>query len=142
MPTQDKNISTFPPATTEGFVLGVSSGSTKLWDTRLWSGNRLKGVKVVTGRTYTLAAADEGFLLQFTNSAAVTVTLPTDSAVPWPVLAGCKLMRLGTGQITVVAASGANLTAAGRPKFRVTGSIAEVFKTEALTWVMTGDCIA
>lgn len=142
MANQDKNISTFPTALTDGFVIGVAGGSGKNFDTRLWSMNRLKGLKIITGTTYTLSLADEAFILQFTNSGAITVTLPTNTAVAWPPFGGCKMLRSGTGQITVVAASGASLIAGGRPKFRVTGSIAEVYKIDESTWIMSGDCIA
>lgn len=142
MPNQDKNISTFPTAVTDGYVLGVAAGSARNFDTRPWSNGRYKGLKIITGTAYTLGLSDEGCILQFTNTAAITVTLPSDVGVAWPNLGQCKLVRMGTGQITVVAASGVSLTSGGRPKFRATGSVAEVAKVSESTWLMFGDCIA
>lgn len=142
MPNQDKNISTFPQAIVDGYAMGVSGGSAKTFYTRPWSAGRWRGVKVITGTSYTLAIDDEGQLLQFTNSGAISVTLPTQVAVDFPVGGGVTMLRTGTGQITVMAASGVTLTAAGRPKFRVTGSVAEVRKFATNEWLMWGDTLA
>jgi len=142
MPNQDKNISTFPLALVDGYTIGVSGGSAKTFYTRPWSAGRWRGVKVISGTSYTLAIDDEGQLLQFTNSGAISVTLPTQVSVDFPVGGGVTMLRVGTGQITVMAASGVTLTAAGRPKFRVTGSTAEVRKMTSTEWLMWGDTIA
>lgn len=142
MPNQDKNISTFPSAIVDGYALGTSGGSAKLFDTRPWSAGRWRGTKIITGTSYILTIDDEGYLLQFTNSSAISVTLPSQTALDFPVGGGVTMIRAGTGQITVMAASGVTLTAAGRPKFRVTGSVAEVRKFATNEWLMWGDTIA
>lgn len=142
MPNQDKNIATFPQAVVDGYAMGVSGGSGKTFYTRPWSAGRWRGVKTITGTSYTLTIDDEGQLLIFTNSSAITLTLPTQVSTDFPIGGGVTILRNGTGQITVTAASGVTLTAAGRPKFRVTGSVAEVRKFAANDWLMGGDTIA
>lgn len=91
------------PATgTSGHMLPFLDG------TNTWSGTQTFGTVVGTvttksGTTYTTAAVDCGTTLQFTNSAAVTVT--TLNSLP----VGCAIAveQSGTGQVTVVAGSGA-----------------------------------
>jgi hypothetical protein len=58
---------------------------------------------VRTGTSYTLALADNHRLVECANAAAITVTVPTDVAVAFPVGARTGIAQTGTGQITVSA---------------------------------------
>lgn len=58
-----------------------------------------------TGTTYTLQASDSGKVVECTNGSAITVTLPNSLAVGFC----CTIVQGGAGQITLSAASGANL---------------------------------
>ncbi|GGD45659.1 hypothetical protein [Pseudoxanthomonas indica] len=62
-------------------------------------------VNVQTGTTYTLQASDCGKVVEFTNSSAVTVTLPNNLAAHFT----CSIVQAGSGQVTLSAASGATL---------------------------------
>lgn len=66
--------------------------------------------KIISGTTYTLAAADNGLQLLFTSSSAVTVTVP--STLHWASLSasefegfGCDIVQAGTGQVTITGAA-------------------------------------
>lgn len=52
---------------------------------------------VQTGTSYTLAATDNGKVIVFTNSSAVTITLPQQSDVALPVGFTCGIRTAGTG---------------------------------------------
>jgi hypothetical protein len=58
-----------------------------------------------TGTTYTLQASDSGKVVECTNGSAITVTLPNSLAVGFC----CTIVQGGAGQITLSAASGANM---------------------------------
>ena len=58
-----------------------------------------------TTTTRTLAAADIGTVIRFTNAGAITVTIPNSLLVGFNV----TIIQSGAGQITFVAGSGATL---------------------------------
>lgn len=66
-------------------------------------------VETVTGTSYTLIAADNNKVKLFTNSGAITVTLPADADAAYPIGAATEFHQEGAGVITFVAGSGATL---------------------------------
>jgi hypothetical protein len=66
-------------------------------------------VRTVTGTSYTLTAADENAVLLFTNSSAITVTLPSNADAAYSLGGGTEFHQKGTGQITFAAGSGATI---------------------------------
>lgn len=65
----------------------------------------LASVNAQTGTTYTLQASDAGRVVEITNGAAITLTLP-DSL---PVGFACTVVQGGAGQITLSAGGGGSL---------------------------------
>lgn len=59
-----------------------------------------------TGTTYTLAATDNGGIVEVSNASAITLTLPNSL----PVGFNCMIVQTGAGQITWSTASGATFT--------------------------------
>lgn len=79
-------------------VLKVTNGSSGTGDLELGKLVSFKAnIKVETGTTYTLLAADTGKILEFTNGSAVTVTLPDTLPVGFTV----TIVQAGAGQITL-----------------------------------------
>jgi hypothetical protein len=142
MPTSaEKNISEFDSSTADGYLVGHADGVTKLFDTRDFSRNR-SVIKTITGN-YTLIDSDEGKVLIHTDSSGCTITIPDDlTLTAWPVGGVLNVMRNGSGVLTFAAGSGATLKTAGRAKARVSGSMVQLMKTAANTWVMWGDTTA
>lgn len=62
-------------------------------------------INAQTGTSYTLVAADTGKVVELTNAAAITLTLPADAAVGFC----CTVVQGGVGQVTLIPASGATL---------------------------------
>lgn len=59
------------------------------------------GINEQTGTTYTLVRGDAGQVIETTNSATVTITIPTDASVNFPVGTRIDFFQAGTGQISL-----------------------------------------
>ena len=95
---------------------------------------------VHTGTSYTLALADNHRLVECANAAAITVTVPTDAAVAFPLGARIEIVQTGAGQITV---SGAGVTlrlpAGKTAKTRLQYSVIALTKRNTDEWILSGD---
>ena len=100
---------------------------------------RYVGVNAQTGTTYTPVLSDEGKLVTLINSAAITVTLPQDTGLAFPIGASFDSTVLGAGMATFVQGTGAVLKVADTAVTRKTNSVVTVIKIAANTWLVTGD---
>lgn len=62
-------------------------------------------VRTVSGTTDTLLAADNGCVVAFNSSSAVTVTVPSGLGANF----ACRILQLGTGQVSIAPGSGVTL---------------------------------
>jgi hypothetical protein len=92
-----------------------------------------------TGTSYTLALADAGKLITLNNAAAITLTIPTNTAVAFPVGTRIDLVQYGAGQVTV-GGSGVTIRSSGS-KLKLAGqySGATLWKRGTNEWVLIGD---
>lgn len=60
----------------------------------------LRAINEQTGTSYTFVLADSGKYCRFTNSSAVSVTIPTNAAVALPVGTQIDVVQGGTGKVT------------------------------------------
>jgi hypothetical protein len=89
---------------------------------------------------YTLALGDRNGLVIMNSASNLTVTLPTDASVPFPVGSKVDLLRQNTGTVTVNPASGVTrLSRDGRTQLARRYSAATVAKIASNTWVLIGD---
>ncbi len=143
MATLDKNIYSLDPVTTTASVhlVGEVAGVAKKFPADLFSPRgKLYGVVALTGTAETLLASHEGCLVTMNNASAQTLTVPQDTTLVLPIGARVRLMRLGAGQITVQAGSGATVRFAGsKDNFAAQYAVCELIKIAANTWVFTGD---
>lgn len=93
-----------------------------------------------TGTTYTIALTNKDCLTQFTNASAVTVTVPTNASVAFPIGAQVHIQQSGAGQVTVAAASGVTVNGTGT-KLRIQWSAATLLKTATNAWTLIGDIL-
>ena len=90
---------------------------------------------------YTLSSLSERDTLievNHTGGTAVTITVPADSSVNYPVGTSIDILRTNTGEVTI-AGSGATVNATPGLKLRAQWSSATLFKRAANTWVLFGD---
>jgi hypothetical protein len=91
-----------------------------------------------TGTSYTLALADKDKVIELNNSSAITVTIPAESSVNFPVGSMVTLLQTGTGQVSV---TGPSVTFNYTPgaKLRAQWSQATLLKRSSNNWVLNGD---
>jgi len=95
-----------------------------------------------TGTTYTLALTDRDKIVELNNGSAISLTVPADSSVDFPVGSSITLLQTGAGQVTVAGAGGVTVNATPGLKLRTQWSFATLIKRAADTWVMSGDLSA
>jgi hypothetical protein len=92
-----------------------------------------------SGSTYTLTLADAGTAVELTNAAAVTVTVPLNASVTYPIGTIIELLQYGAGQVTVAPASGVTIRTPGTLATRAQYSTLALRKRATDEWVLTGD---
>lgn len=91
-----------------------------------------------TGTTYTPVLGDAGKLVELSNTSAITLTVPPNSSVAYPVGTQINLLQTNTGQVTVAPGSGVTVNAAPGLKLTDRWSAATLIKRATDTWVLTG----
>lgn len=100
---------------------------------------------VVTANTqttpYTLVLADAGKLVEMNSGSTLTLTVPPNSSVAFPVGSVIEVTRLGTGAVNLVAGVGVTLRvpAGATLGLRAQYSTAGLRKRATDEWVVSGD---
>jgi hypothetical protein len=99
-----------------------------------------------SANAYTLVLGDQGDILLANNSStAGTISIPTDASVNFPVGTQITILNVGTGLITVQAATSGTTTVrstgatAAAPKCRAQYSAMTIWKQAANLWYAFGD---
>jgi len=89
---------------------------------------------------YTLALTDAGSAVEVTSASAVSVTVPPNSSVAFPVGTVIEVAQLGTGQVTIAPGSGVTINSPGSlTKTRTQYSSASLRKRGTDAWLLVGD---
>jgi hypothetical protein len=91
---------------------------------------------------YTPVLADRDKLVEVSSASGVTVTIPTNASVAYPVGTSIDILQTGSGQITIAGAGGVTVNATPGLKLRTQWSSATLFKRATDTWVVFGDLTA
>lgn len=92
-----------------------------------------------TGTTYTLVLADAGKVVEANNASSVTVTVPPNSSVAFPVGTVVEVWQQGAGQVTVAAGGGVTVRTPGTLVLRTQYSAVTLRKRATNEWVLAGD---
>ena len=93
-----------------------------------------------TGTTYTLVIDDDHKLVSCSNSSAITLTIPTNESVAFPVGTQILILQKGTGQVTISKATGVTVNSVnGANKTVAQYSMAGLIKLATDTWILFGD---
>ena len=95
-------------------------------------------VNAQTGTSYTLVLADAGTFVTLSNAAPVTLTVPNNTSVAFPVGTMVNLLQLGAGQVTIAAGGGVTVSSASGLKLADQYSSAQLIKLATNTWVAVG----
>ncbi len=95
-------------------------------------------VNAQTGTTYTLALTDT--VVTCANSSAVTVTVPANGSVAFPIGKEIEVEQAGAGQVTFAGGIGVTLTSAsGNLTISAQGGKVFLRKTNTNAWYLSGD---
>jgi hypothetical protein len=96
-----------------------------------------------TATTYTLALTDVAKVVTLSNAAAITLTVPADSSVAFPIGTQILLYQGGAGQVTITAGSGVTIRSESS-KLKITGQygVAGLLKLATDEWVAFGNLSA
>jgi len=89
-----------------------------------------------TGTTYTFVLADGGEYVRCTNAAAITVTVPNNAAVAYPIGTQIAVRQGGAGQVTF--APGGGVTLNGDLSITAQNQIAVLVKIDTDEWDISG----
>ena len=93
--------------------------------------------------SYTLSTLDHrDDLIEMGSASALTLTIPLNSSIAYPVGTSFDVLQTGAGQVTVAGAAGVTVNATPGLKLRTQWSSATVFKRAEDSWVVYGDLTA
>ena len=92
-----------------------------------------------TSTSYTVVLTDKNKLVTLANSSPVTLTVPTNATAGFDIGTTINLLQAGTGQVTVVGASGVSVRSTPGLKFRAQWSNASLYKWKTNEWILSGD---
>jgi len=96
-------------------------------------------INAQTGTTYTTVLTDASKLVTLNNASAITLTIPPNSSVAYPVGTKIDLLQIGAGQVTVAGGSGVTVNSTPTLKLRTQYSGATCIQYAADTWILAGD---
>ena len=108
-------------------------------------GNKVDSLTPISQKTdsYTLSSLTErDDLIEMNKATAVTLTIPLNSAVAYPVGTSLDILQTGAGQVTIAGAAGVTVNSTPGLKLRTQWSSATLFKRAENTWVVYGDLTA
>jgi hypothetical protein len=99
-----------------------------------------RGIVDSAATSYTLGVNDTGKAIVFSSSSAITLTIPKELTYNFVIGQTFIVIQKGSGQVTVVAESGATLYSLSS-KTKTSGQYAQVslLKIDSDKWVLSGD---
>ena len=96
-------------------------------------------INTQTGTTYTTVLTDQSKLVTLNNASAITLTIPANSSVAYPVGTKIDFAQLGAGQVTFAGAGGVTVNGTPTLKLRDRYSAATCIKIATDSWLLVGD---
>lgn len=96
-------------------------------------------INAQTGLSYTLVLGDASKLVTLSNASGVTLSIPANSSVAFPIGTKVDIAQLGAGQVTVSPSAGVTVNSTPTLKTREQYSAATCIKTGTDTWLLVGD---
>lgn len=123
-----------------GTVTVSASGITFADGTQTKEGVPSRTTIIDKTESYTLSSLTErDTMIELSSSSALTLTIPADSTVNFPIGTTLDILQTGTGQVTVAGAGGVTVNATPGLKLRTQWSSATLMKRGANNWLVFGD---
>lgn len=131
-----------PLTGTEDFPLEQGGNTRRIRTTDLIGGleplGKLPGHNTLLG-DYTLGLSDGGDMMESNSSSLVTMTVPANADVPFPLRTIIQLSRYGTGDFAITPAAGVSLVSvSGNRKISAQYATATLYKRALNEWVLSG----
>jgi len=99
----------------------------------------IRGINEQAGVSYQLVLEDRGKYIRLTNADSITLTVPNNSAVEFPIGVKIVIVQGNTGQVTVAGASGVDIFSHNSAD-KTTGQYAKaiLIKTNTNEWFLGG----
>lgn len=97
-------------------------------------------VDLISGTTYTLVLSDDGLWKSCTNGSAVTLTIPPNSSVGFPLYSSVIIEQAGAGTVTITAGAGVTIQSAGS-LVNTNGqyAVVQIFQKSTDVWSLFGN---
>ena len=95
-----------------------------------------------SGTSYTLVLTDASKAVEMSNASANTLTVPPNSAVPFPIGTVIEVDQMGAGQTTIAPGAGVTLRNANGLKLAKQYATCSLRKRGTDEWVVAGDLSA
>jgi hypothetical protein len=94
-----------------------------------------------TGTSYTITLPDNGRHITFSNSSPITLFVPTNASVLFPIGSQIMISQIGTGQVTVAAVTPGTTSVNGNNGTKTAGqyAIISLIKIATDSWIIGGD---
>jgi len=96
-----------------------------------------------SGTTYTFALSDAGNYVSFNNASPITVTVPTNASVAFPLGTQIDFASYGNGKVTFVGAGGVTIFSLNNNKslaaVYAAGTLLQIYANQ---WLLTGSLTA
>jgi hypothetical protein len=89
--------------------------------------------------SYVLAITDANNIVEILNAGAVTLTIPPNATVAFPIGTSITVIQTGAGIITITAGAGVTLNVTPGPKTATQWAAATLLKRATDTWVAMGN---
>jgi hypothetical protein len=100
-------------------------------------------INTQTGTTYTLVLADAGKLITSDNASPITITVPPNGDVAFPIGTRIDVLSIGVGLTTLAQGSGVTINSKdSNKKLSDQGSAASLIKLGTNSWFLIGDLSA
>jgi hypothetical protein len=116
----------------------VKSGTGAAWATITGGSTPLVVTNSQTGTAYTLAASDADKVIEQNSASTLTVTVPANATVGFPVGTVIEFNLYGTGSLTIAPASGVTLRSPAGLRLTTRYASAAIRKRATDEWIVAG----
>jgi hypothetical protein len=132
---------TAPTSPSTGYIwFDTVAGTHKYWNGTDWVGVYSESAINAQVGSYTLVITDQRKMVEMSGGG--TLTVPTNTSVPFPVTTQITILQTGSSQVTVAGAGGVTVNARIGLKLAGQWSAASLIKRATNTWVLLGDTTA
>ena len=93
---------------------------------------------------YTLILTDVGKVVEANKATAISITVPANATVAFPVGTLIRVVQIGAGATTIVATGGVTISPIATKTLVLAGQygVALLYKRATDTWILSGDLVA